>query len=65
MTIQNDDPLIRVRDAAAWLGIGKRTLHNLRERGELPPPLALGRRCKGWRRSTLEAFLASREEAAK
>lgn len=56
--VANDDPIVRVKDAPAFLGVGKRTLYDLRDRGDLPPPLSLGHKCKGWRRSTLEAFLA-------
>ena len=55
--VANDDPIIRVKDAPAFLGVGKRTLYDLRDRGDLPPPLDMGRKCRGWRRSTLEAFL--------
>lgn len=56
--VVNDDPIVRVKDAPAFLGVGKRTLYDLRDRGDLPPPLDMGHKCKGWRRSTLEAFLA-------
>ncbi|TXI28095.1 MAG: helix-turn-helix domain-containing protein [Aquipseudomonas alcaligenes] len=57
----NPDPLIRVKDAAEFLGIGKRTIHDLRARGELPEPTTITPRCKGWRQSILHAWLASRE----
>lgn len=56
--VVNVDPIVRVKDAPAFLGVGKRTLYDLRDRGDLPPPLNMGHKCKGWRRSTLEAFLA-------
>lgn len=57
----NPDPLIRVRDAAEFLGIGKRTVHDLRARGELPELLIITSRCKGWRQSTLQAWLDARD----
>ncbi len=58
---KNPDPLIRVKDAAEFLGIGKRTVHDLRARGELPEPITITPRCKCCRQSTLLAWLASRE----
>lgn len=57
----NSDPLIRVRDAAEFLSIGKRTLHDLRARGDLPEPITISPRCKGWRQSVLQAWLNARE----
>ena len=56
---KNPDPLIRVKDAAEFLGIGKRTGHDLRARGELPEPITP--LCNCWRQSTLLAWLDARE----
>lgn len=61
----NPDPLVRVKDAAGFLGIGKRTIHDLRRRGDLPPPITISARCKGWRQSTLQAWLNSKEGGAR
>lgn len=57
MTNANEEPFIRVRDAGAYLGIPVRTLYDLRQRGALPEPITITRKLKGWRRSTLNAFL--------
>lgn len=61
MSTPNDDPLIRLRDVAAMLGVAPRTLYDLRRRGVLPEPIALSSKLKGYRRSTIEALLSARE----
>lgn len=57
----NPDPIVRVKDAAAFLGISARTVHYLQSRGELPPPIVISYKAKGWRRSVLQSWLDSRE----
>ncbi|MFI8690759.1 helix-turn-helix transcriptional regulator [Stutzerimonas kunmingensis] len=63
MTIPNEDPLIRLRDVAAMLGVAPRTLYDLRRRGVLPEPIALSPKLKGYRRSTIEAVLRGGSQA--
>ena len=57
------DSILRPRDAAAYLGIARPTLYRWAHDGALPAPIKLGARASGWRRSVLDAFLASREKA--
>lgn len=64
MIIANEDPLLRLPQVAAMLGVAPRTLYDLRRRGILPEPIALSPKLKGYRRSTIEAVLASREVRA-
>jgi predicted DNA-binding transcriptional regulator AlpA len=54
------DPLITRGQALELLGgVSRRTLYNWVQSGRLPPPVRLSPRVVGWRRSTLEALLAS------
>jgi prophage regulatory protein len=53
------DPVLRRPDVLAQLGISNSTLHAWVKAGRFPPPLELGPRVRGWRRSTIEAFLES------
>lgn len=55
------NPIIRPRDAAAYLGIGRSTLYRLIESGALPRPIRLSSQVTGWRMSTLESFIAKHE----
>jgi prophage regulatory protein len=45
------------------VGIGNTSLYDLLKRGEFPRPIRLGVRAVGWRRSDVNAWLASRETA--
>lgn len=51
--------LLVAKDAAAFLGISLRKLYELRAAGELPAPVRLGERIVRYRRSDLEAYVAS------
>ncbi|MCP3714892.1 AlpA family transcriptional regulator [Paraburkholderia sp. CNPSo 3281] len=55
------DQILRPVAAAAFLGIGKTTLYRLAARGLIAPPIKLGERASGWRRSDLIAFVNARE----
>lgn len=48
----------------AAIGLGKSWLHDAVRRGEFPPPFVLSARAVGWRRSDVEAWLASRQRKA-
>ena len=48
----------------AAISMGNTWLHETIKRGEFPAPVKLGVRAVGWRRSDVEAWLASRETKA-
>ena len=58
------DPILRPAEAARYLGIGKSSLYRLVDLGQLPRAIRLTEQATGWRLSTLEGYLAQREEAA-
>lgn len=60
-----DDPIIRPRDAMRMLGIKNTALYQWVKQGLLPPPIKLGPRASGWRKSTLDAYIAKREAAGR
>ncbi len=64
-TLTIGDPIVRPRDAAEYLGIGRSSLYRLIDSGDLPKPLRLTPQASGWRLSTLEEFLQEREEVSK
>lgn len=55
--------MLNVNKVASMLGIGVRTVWRMVDRGELPPPVALGAR-RLWHRPSLEAFIATKVAAA-
>ena len=58
------DPIIQTADATRLLGYRDRhSLWRLVREGKLAPPIKLTTRRSGWRRSTLEQFIAEREKA--
>jgi prophage regulatory protein len=60
-----DDRIIRVNEAMTKTGAGCRaTLYNWVKAGLLPKPIKIGPRASGWRESTLNAYIASREAAS-
>jgi predicted DNA-binding transcriptional regulator AlpA len=54
-----NDPLLRAKAAAAHLGISVSTYWRWVGAGRIPAGIRLSRRCTAWRRSTLDAFVAS------
>ncbi len=58
----NDDPILRPKDAADYLGLSKGTLYKLVRGGELPKPISVWGRVTGIRRSHLNAFLERRAD---
>jgi predicted DNA-binding transcriptional regulator AlpA len=52
--------LLNKAQLADALGIGESTIDEMVSKGELPKPIPLGRR-KGWRESTLIAWLDAKE----
>ena len=51
--------LLDAKAAGALLGISTRQVWRLSDRGMLPPPLKLGRKCTRWRYADLERWINS------
>lgn len=62
MHAQDDfDPIVTRAAARTILGgISRDAMHEWEKSGRLPPPIYLSPRVVGWRRSTLEKFIAER-----
>lgn len=58
------DPIIRPRELPEHVGLSKATVQRLINRGDFPRPLRLSPGAVGWRKSTLDAWLAARDKAA-
>ncbi|MBF0461669.1 MAG: hypothetical protein HQL87_09760 [Magnetococcales bacterium] len=58
--IQNHDPLWVIRDICQELHKSRATVLRLRQSGEFPRPIVIGKH-PSWRRSAVLAFLASKE----
>lgn len=56
------DPLVPPAEAARLLGTHRVTIHRWVKQGILPPPLRITPRKIGWRQSTIENLLTSREQ---
>jgi len=55
----SDSPLLlRDKQLAELLGVGRATIHAWRAAGNLPPPLRIGGAVR-WRRDEIEAWLAA------
>ena len=58
------DPVLRRPVVREMLGVANSTLHTWIKSGRFPPPLKLGPRARGWRRSVVENYLANCAEAS-
>lgn len=56
------DRILRPAEAAQKLGVTRQTLYAWQRLGLLPAPARLGLRAVGWKESTLDAWIASRDE---
>lgn len=52
--------VIRAKDLARQLGIGKSTLHRWRKQGRFPAPVQLGPRTAGYLKAEVARWLAER-----
>jgi len=57
------DPVLSRATVAETLGVSSATLWRMCRDNILPDPIKISARRVGWRRSTIEAFLSSREAA--
>lgn len=55
-----EDRVVRIQEFAARCSVSRRTLYDWMRIGLLPRPLKIGPRARGYRESTLYAFLDSR-----
>lgn len=55
------EEILRKPRVLAIVGLGNTSLYEATKRGDFPAPVKLGVRAVGWRRSDVEAWLASRE----
>ena len=58
------EEILRKPRVLAIVGLGNTSLYDAIKRGTFPAPVKLGVRAVGWRRSDVEAWLASRETKA-
>ena len=54
------DPILRPNDVIEILNIAKPTFFRWRRLGLFPQPINFGPRCVGWRKSTVDAWLAEK-----
>ena len=59
-----DDPIYRPKKAMEYLDVKRTTLYQWVRTGILVAPIKLGPRARGWRKSQLDAFIASRQVPA-
>ena len=52
-------PILRQRDASAYMGVSRSTFYRLLAEGSLPKPISLTANAKGFPRPWLDAVLAS------
>ena len=52
--------VLRIRDVALYVGMGRSTIYPLVGLREFPPPIRCGFRTSAWKVEELDAYLASR-----
>lgn len=55
------EEILRLPRVIAMIGIRRSWIYQAVAEGQFPTPVQLGRRAVGWRRSDVEAWLASRK----
>ncbi|VVE37410.1 hypothetical protein PPN31114_03979 [Pandoraea pneumonica] len=58
------DPILLLPEVLTIVRIGRTTLYKMIKEGTFPAPLHLSSRIRGWRMSSVKAFLDSLESAA-
>ncbi len=54
------ETLLSTEDLMGKLGVGRTTIWEMEKRNELPAAILFSKRCKRWRASEIEAFIASK-----
>ena len=57
-------PLLAIDEVAAWLGVSKNWIYQLRHRGKGPPAIALEGRLLRWRADDVEKWLDTCQKEA-
>ena len=67
VSIENEvhiDSVLPLHQVASILGgVSVNTIRNWVAQGHLPPPVTIGPRLRGWRRSVIEAYIRSLSES--
>ncbi|WP_061930212.1 AlpA family transcriptional regulator [Aureimonas sp. AU22] len=58
--IKAPEMLLSTDEVMTRLSVGRTTLWEMEKRNELPAAIRLSKRCKRWRASEIEAFIASK-----
>ena len=56
------DPILRRHAVEAMTGLTRSSIYDLMARGEFPKPIKLTDKAVGWRESTIENWIQSREK---
>ncbi len=64
MTGQNE-AVLRRKAVESRVGLSRTTIYDMTAKGAFPRQIQLGPRAVGWRESDINAWIASRQEAAK
>jgi prophage regulatory protein len=57
---QQDDRFLKIDDVMARLGVSRSTIWRLTQSGDFPRPVAISPGRKGWLKSQVDAWIASR-----
>ena len=57
------EQLLRRCDVENIIGLSRSAIYALMEEGQFPRPVRIGKRAVAWRRSEIEAWMASRKAA--
>ena len=57
------DRILRLPEVAELLGVSKPTINRWFYAGEFPAPMKIGPRANGWKESTIQRWIDSRQKA--
>jgi prophage regulatory protein len=63
--MSESDPIYRRRQVESIVGIKRSAIYDNIRRGDFPAPIQISARAVGWRKSAIDAFLASRPAAGR